>query len=478
MKKKVNLFLLILNIELCCALCHFRNLHNDHKVFEIRREEDFKEKNISIENEKNELNILIQESNNLKEKILKEIDLINKIYEEQNEEISISFKKKHEDLKNKENDLKEALKNEVTKMKEKLEEYYSETNKEIKEGERLNKIINSFEKDAEGKNIIKTLTYISYISNKKKEIEKLVLKLMKNLKISYKEDEEILKLDEYHFNGIKYPEEIIFKDIKIDSLKMSWKFPENIPIKIDEKKIKFRVEIKEEKSKDNFIQVYEGKENNCSIENLIIGTNYEIRICSIYEESISAWSPLQRVQTLSIDSKILEESKREKEFLDKIFEWSGYKTMELIYRGTRDGTTSQIFHEKCDNQGPTICLYKNEKGYIFGGYASISWSTRTNGYFRAPDCFIFTLTNVHETEPTKFKFKGSSDSVYHGSDHGAHFGGDIKIFRDFINSDSRSQFPDDYEDSLGKGKSIFTGDLNNNNYEFKVKDIEVFKLIK
>ena len=78
----------------------------------------------------------------------------------------------------------------------------------------------------------------------------------------------------------------------------------------------------------------------------------------------------------------------------------------------------------------------------------------------------------------KFKFKDTSYSVFHGITHGAHFGGDIKIFEDFNNTDSRSQFPDDYEDSLGKGKSIFTGDLNNNNRDFKVKEIEVFKLIK
>ena len=79
------------------------------------------------------------------------MEAINKTYEEQNKEIIESFKKKHEALINKENDLKDALKNEVTKMKEKLEEYYSETNKGIKEGERLNKLIKSFEKDEEGK---------------------------------------------------------------------------------------------------------------------------------------------------------------------------------------------------------------------------------------------------------------------------------------------------------------------------------------
>ena len=78
----------------------------------------------------------------------------------------------------------------------------------------------------------------------------------------------------------------------------------------------------------------------------------------------------------------------------------------------------------------------------------------------------------------KFKFKDTSYSVFHGITHGAHFGGDIKIFEDFNNTDSCSKFPDDYEDSLGKGKSIFIGDPNNDNYYCKVKEIEVFKLIK
>ena len=42
-----------------------------------------------------------------------------------------------------------------------------------------------------------------------------------------------------------------------------------------------------------------------------------------------------------------------------------------------------------------------EKGYIFGGYASTDW-TSCNDYKSAPDSFIFTLTNIHGTEPTKF----------------------------------------------------------------------------
>ena len=35
-----------------------------------------------------------------------------------------------------------------------------------------------------------------------------------------------------------------------------------------------------------------------------------------------------------------------------------------------------------------------------------------------------------------------------------------------------------YQDSLGKGKSIFTGNLDNNNKYYKINEIEAFKLYK
>ena len=156
---------------------------------------------------------------------------------------------------------------------------------------------------------------------------------------------------------------------------------------IDEKNIKYKVELREENPNLEFKSVYEDINNFCSIDNLKLNTNYEIRISTIYNNFTSGYSTIQKVKTLEIDSNILKESKRQTEFINQIFKWSGYNKMELIYRGSRDGTRSQNFHEKCDNQGPTICLYKNEKGYIFGGYASISWTTEGSTYKRAPDSF-------------------------------------------------------------------------------------------
>ena len=147
--------------------------------------------------------------------------------------------------------------------------------------------------------------------------------------------------------------------------------------------------------------------------------------------------------------------------------------MKLLYRGTRDGMGSNYFHNKCNNQGPTISLFKNDKGNIFGGYASTDW-TSCNNWKSAPESFIFTLTNIHGTEPTKFPNSNTNYSIYDHSNNGPFFGGGIDIYINF--KSYTSNFPNSYQDTIGKRWSIFSGD--NNSSDFNLKEIEVFKLIK
>ena len=146
--------------------------------------------------------------------------------------------------------------------------------------------------------------------------------------------------------------------------------------------------------------------------------------------------------------------------------------MELLYRGTRDGKSCKDFHNKCDNKGPTICLYKSEKGYIFGGYSPISWKSSSSGEWpKINDSFIFTLTNIYD-KPTKFPHIEGQDSV-------AHYSNQAPSFDDICINDNFScelYFPRGHKDILGKGRSIFNGD--NNTEEFYLKEIEVFKLFK
>ena len=306
---------------------------------------------------------------------------------------------------------------------------------------------------------------------------------MKNIKISFIENESKIIYEDYYFNGIPVPEDIEFKDIGTNSFNVLWKIDDtNINIlNIDKKEIKYKIEMKKENSNEDFNQIYEGNENNYVVsDKLEKNTNYEIKLCSVYKGINSHWTEIHKVKTkdFDIDSNILSEQEKGNEYLQKLYEWTGYKKMELLYRGTKDGDGSKIFHDKCNNQGPTIILCKNEKGNIFGGFSSITW-TSVNNYQTSYNNFLYTLTNIHGTSPTKFPISRRYErAVYDNSGYGPTFGGnhDLYISNNYLsNNSSYCDFGYSYIDSLGYGNSIFSGDANSNN--FKLKEMEVFKLL-
>jgi hypothetical protein len=109
-------------------------------------------------------------------------------------------------------------------------------------------------------------------------MKNLFQELMRNIKISFEEEKKIINYEEYYFNGIPSPKDIQFKDIYFDSINISWKI-DNLKINnIDNKEIKYKVEMKRENKNKKFIKVYEGNNNNCKIENLKSKTNYEFRL--------------------------------------------------------------------------------------------------------------------------------------------------------------------------------------------------------
>ena len=347
--------------------------------------------------------------------IEKELEKIDKLYEKIDEEITKSFQQKHDKLISDENNLKEKLKNEVTKVKEKLENFFTECNSLIKLNEKINKGIKSLEKDEE-KNMIKILSYLSKINKNKKEMEILFQTLMRNVNISYEEEKNNLKFEEYFFNGIPIPKEINYKYIKENSIHLNWKIDNIKLININRNQIKYRVESKKDDPNDKFSQVYEGKENNCLIENINDKFDYEFRICCLYNDLFGDWSQIYKVKKPSkIKSSLIYNDEENKFIIDCIGKQN--ISFEKLYKLNEDGD-KDIFHQKCDNKGPTLCLFKiKDKDIRYGGFTSVSWDSNS-GEKKDENAFIFSINNKK-----MFKTTNCNQSIFCGSDFGPFFGG-------------------------------------------------------
>ena len=87
--------------------------------------------------------------------------------------------------------------------------------------------------------------------------------------------------------------------------------------------------------------------------------------------------------------------------------------LELLYQMTKDGSLCSTFHEKVDNQGPTITLFESEDGYKFGGYTSISFG-QGNMWVQDSDSFLFNFINLNKY-PIKNK---NSYAIFRGEKSG------------------------------------------------------------
>jgi hypothetical protein len=83
----------------------------------------------------------------------------------------------------------------------------------------------------------------------------------------------------------------------------------------------------------------------------------------------------------------------------QINQWIGNanQSWSLCYHmgagGKVDGTSTQTFHARCDNRGPTVTIASlNSGAQLMGGYASQSWNQSCN-YFGDSNSFLFSLTN-------------------------------------------------------------------------------------
>ena len=71
------------------------------------------------------------------------------------------------------------------------------------------------------------------------------------------------------------------------------------------------------------------------------------------------------------ESSLLE-TEAKKESLDKKVQEMGKKA-SLCYKSSRDGSSTEVFWEKCLGQKETIVLVQTDKNSVIGGYCPEKW---------------------------------------------------------------------------------------------------------
>jgi len=86
-----------------------------------------------------------------------------------------------------------------------------------------------------------------------------------------------------------------------------------------------------------------------------------------FESKLSVSTPSEAL----VESKILINEEHQSILKDWLSPLQG--KWRLLFRASRDGFTAEIFHSKCDSQGPTVTILKSGN-CIFGGFTDVSWT--------------------------------------------------------------------------------------------------------
>ena len=155
-----------------------------------------------------------------------------------------------------------------------------------------------------------------------------------------------------------------------------------------------------------------------------------------------------------------------------------YIKLSRIYSGKNDGFEAKTFHKLCDDQGPTLSVILNEFGYIFGGYAKVSWKgTYEYTYITDPDAFLFNLFPTNKIYLPKGRYK---KTIRHQKTHLIQFGGgaSLKIHNKCNVNRKSNSCPFSYD--IPNINEFVGGNPDGRpltSINFMVKNMEVFKVI-
>ncbi|KAL3875143.1 hypothetical protein ACJMK2_038071 [Sinanodonta woodiana] len=150
----------------------------------------------------------------------------------------------------------------------------------------------------------------------------------------------------------------------------------------------------------------------------------------------------------------------------------GPKTFKLLYSIQRDGCSSTMFHQKCDNQGSTVTVVYNTNNSVYGGFTAKSWAA-TNTYVDDDLAFLFQLRFNGTEKFNKFPVNPSytENAIYAHSNYGPlHlFSGSVSKSGSSYSLNGKAQFQSGYYSCSVADSNITNGHMN-------VYDLEVYRV--
>ena len=137
---------------------------------------------------------------------------------------------------------------------------------------------------------------------------------------------------------------------------------------------------------------------------------------------------------------------------------------KLLYKLSKDGDSIDTFHQKCDNNSPTLLLVETANGRKFGGYTTCVWCVNKGGK-KDGKTFLFSF-NEKKMYKKRKECENERD-IYCRKDAGPIFGGnDLYFYQTLKKGYSLSPYYFLDKNDLAK----------NNNDDFDIKEIEIFKV--
>ena len=170
-----------------------------------------------------------------------------------------------------------------------------------------------------------------------------------------------------------------------------------------------------------------------------------------------------------IYNKFKEKEEKKNDDLKKVKQWIDPNkniTLNLIFKKSRDGNTTQSFHNYCDNKGKTLIMIETTKGRKFGGFTNENWDL-TDKWKKNINDFVFSL-DLNK----KYNHNQAGDSIIGCKKNGPVFGNSRDSQVDICFNNNSLDFGISNNGSFNTNK-----ELNNGEERFETLELEVYQVI-